>query len=70
MARLARKRILARSRQGGRDLYRAVAPDAAGIAVSRLLARFGEMAIQSFVEQVTREPGLRGALRTALAHVP
>jgi hypothetical protein len=63
---LARKPFLARSRQGRADLYRAVASDAASLAVSRLLAQFGEAAIRPFVEQVAREPDLRLALRTAL----
>jgi predicted transcriptional regulator len=39
---LTRKHVLARSAHGRRDLYRAVAPDAASLAVSRLLAQFGE----------------------------
>jgi len=54
MARLARKRVLARSRHGRVDLCRAVAPDAASIAVSRLLAQFEDAAIRPFVEQASR----------------
>lgn len=70
MARLARKRVLARSRHGRVDLYRAVAPDAASIAVSRLLAQFEEAAIRPFIEQASREPRLRAALRAALPLIP
>jgi predicted transcriptional regulator len=66
MTRLTGKHVLNRSRQGGRDLYRAVASDPAGLAVSRLLAQFGDAAIQPFVEQVSQDPGLRAALRAAL----
>ena len=66
MARLARKHVLARSRHGRRDLYRAVVRDVPSIAVLRLLAQFGEAAIRPFVEQVSREPKLRPALRGAL----
>ena len=70
MARLTRKHVLARSRRGRADLYRAVAPDAASIAVSRLLAQFGETAIRPLVEQVSREPKLLTALRAALPLLP
>lgn len=66
MARLARKRVLVRSRYGRVDLYRALTPDAASIAVSRLLAQFEDAAIRPFVEQASREPRLRAALRAAL----
>ncbi len=66
MARLARKAVLARSRQVRADLYRAAAPDVAGLAVSRLLAQFGETAIRPFVEQVCGEPMLRPVLRAAV----
>lgn len=52
---------------GRRDLYRHVSPDAASIAVSRLLAQFGEAAIGPFVEQVCREPRLRSVLRGAVS---
>lgn len=52
MACLTRKQVLARSRHGRADLYRAGVPDAASIAVSRVLAQFGEIAIRPFVEQV------------------
>ena len=48
MARLKRKQVLARSRRGRRHVYAAVASDAASIAVSRLLAQFGEAAIKQF----------------------
>jgi predicted transcriptional regulator len=67
MARLARKEVLARSRQARVDLYRAVASDAAGIAVSRLLAQFGESVVEPFVEQVCRERRLRSVLRGAVS---
>ena len=36
-----------------------VAPDAASIAVTRLLARSEDAVIRPFVEQVSREPRLR-----------
>jgi predicted transcriptional regulator len=67
MTRLTRKQMLARSRHGRADLYRAVAPDAASIAVARLLAQFGETAIRPFLEQVSREPELRPVLHAALS---
>jgi predicted transcriptional regulator len=67
MTRLTRKQVVARSRHGRADLYRAVAPDAASIAVSRLLAQFGETAIRPFVEQVSREPELRPVLHAAVS---
>lgn len=71
MTRLTRKQMLARSRHGRADLYRAVdravAPDAASIAVARLLAQFGETAIRPFLEQVSREPELRPVLLAALS---
>lgn len=69
MARLTRKQVLARSRRGRGHLYAAVASDAASIAVSRLLAQFGEAAIKPFVEQACREPRLRTAVRRALSQV-
>jgi predicted transcriptional regulator len=67
LTRLTRKQMLARSRHGRVDLYRAVAPDAASIAVTRLLAQFGETAIRPFLEQVSREPELRPVLHAALS---
>jgi predicted transcriptional regulator len=67
MARLAKKHVLARSWHGRGDLYRALVPDAASIAVSRLLAQFGEAAILSFVELVCGEPKLRPAFRAAIS---
>lgn len=70
MARLTSKHVLARSRHGRAHLYRAVAPDAPSIAVSRLLARFGVAAIKPFVEQASQHPRLRAALRASLPHLP
>lgn len=67
MARLARKQVLARSRSGRRDLYRAAASDAAGLAVARLLAPLGEAAIKPFVEQVGAKPRIRHELTIALS---
>jgi hypothetical protein len=51
------------------DLYRAAAPDVAGLAVSRLLADFGETAIQPFVEHISRNPELRRVLRAAFCRI-
>jgi predicted transcriptional regulator len=70
MARLANKGVLAMSRDGRADLYRPVASDAAGIAVPRLLAQFGNAAIKPFVDRVCAEPKLRRKLRAALSLSP
>jgi len=63
MSRLARKKILARSRSGRGYIYTPVAADSAEIAVRGVLAEFGDAALARFVEQVELDPGLRARLQ-------
>jgi len=66
MSRLARKKILARSRSGRGYIYTPVAADSAEIAVRGVLAEFGDAALARFVEQVELDPGLRARLQGLL----
>jgi predicted transcriptional regulator len=63
MTRLARKKILARSRAGREYLYTPVAADTADIAVRGVLDEFGDSALARFVDQVEMDPKLRARLR-------
>src|SRR5260370_975264 len=63
MSRLARKKILARSRSGRGYAYTPVAAGSAEIAVHGVLAEFGDAALARFVEQVELDPGLRARLQ-------
>ncbi len=63
MTRLARKKILARTRSGRGYAYTPVAADNAEIAVRDVLAEFGDAALARFVDRVELDPGLRARLR-------
>src|SRR5262249_10199476 len=63
MTRLARKRVLARSRSGRQYLYAALAADIAEIAVRGVLEEFGDAALVRFVERAELDSGLRDRLK-------
>lgn len=62
LARLAGKGVLARTRQGRRDLYASTVADAAGLAVRRLLGTFGEATVSPFVGACLGDPRLGARL--------
>jgi len=63
MTRLARKRVLARSRRGRQYVYAPLAADTADIAVQGVLEEFGDAALARFVERAELDPRLRDRLK-------
>jgi predicted transcriptional regulator len=66
MSRLAEKGILERARDGKGYRYRAVVPDAAGVAVREVVRDFGEAAVAQFVDEARADPKLLRRLRRLL----
>lgn len=63
MGRLNEKGALSRERAGRGYLYRATAPDPAGIAVNQVLRNHGEAALTHFLDEVREDPELLARLR-------
>jgi predicted transcriptional regulator len=67
MSRLAEKGVLTRSKVGRGYLYRASAPDAAGLAVQGVLRAYGDAAVAHFVNEAEADPAVLRKLRRLLA---
>jgi len=67
MSRLSEKGALSRERAGRSYLYRAVAPDAAGLAVRSVLRTYGDAAVAHFVNEAQADPKVLEKLRRLLA---
>lgn len=67
MSRLAEKGILTRNKKGRGYLYRANAPDAAGLAVQGVLRTYGDAAVAHFVNEAQADPAVLRKLRGLLA---
>ena len=66
LSRLADKGVLERSRDGRGYRYRALVPDAAGVAVREVVRDFGAAAVAQFVDEARADPKLLRRLRKLL----
>jgi predicted transcriptional regulator len=66
MGRLAEKGVLTRSKVGRGYLYKASAPDAAGLAVKGVLRTYGDAAVAHFVNEAEADPAVLKKLRRML----
>jgi len=66
MVRLAEKGVLRRRKKGRGFLYEATAPDAAGLAVRRVLATYGDAAVAHFADEARADPKIMRRLRRIL----
>ena len=66
MSRLGDKGALVRRREGRGYVYEPAAPDAAALAVRRVVRDFGDSAVAHFVEEARSDPELRRRLRRML----
>jgi predicted transcriptional regulator len=66
MTRLAMKGALDRHKQGRGFVYKASAPDAAGLAVKEVLDTFGDAAVAHFLDEARADPEVLERLRGLL----
>jgi predicted transcriptional regulator len=66
MSRLAEKGVLDRRKEGRGFVYEASAPDAAGLAVKRVIDTHGGAAVAHFVEEARADPAVLERLRVLL----
>jgi predicted transcriptional regulator len=67
MNRLAAKGVLRRQGERRRYVYKATAPDAAGIAVREVMRTYGDAAVAHFVDEASADPVVLRRLRALLA---
>jgi predicted transcriptional regulator len=70
MNRLCAKAVLTRSGERRRYVYKASAPDSAGIAVRDVIRDHGDAAVAHFVEEARTDPDVLRRLRELLAEDP
>jgi predicted transcriptional regulator len=66
MVRLAEKDVLSRRKEGRGFVYEATAPDAAGLAVKKVLDTYGAAAVAHFADEARADPEIMKRLRAIL----